>query len=503
MNSISMAAPGLPSSLVAGRLAVSLRAPALLPQARDAAPDASTSVTLGNTAASDEVVYTRPKAAQEPLRVPVRLWASPQQDAISALMASNANTGAAGSLADQWRGLGGALLSRFATTDAAYGQTLADLAPPEGAEAGAVDAAQALGGVPDGAATVKLGIRTLSGQTVELTIAANLGAEEAQGPRGLQVGVSSSGPLSERERQALARLAEGFDQVLEGLGQPDRLQLDLAGLMDFDGDVLAGLDLSVRNPKADQALSSFSLHLGSDSKTVDLKGAAGELSLNLAKGLPLGPADVPQRQSAIDEHLRRFDAAAERSHADGALLALFKQAFSQLHSAPAGQADASAEALSPRLVRQLQPLHSGLEDFQASFRGDFERTNSRGAVNEKGRADYQVSQKTTVKPGGAPGELAIDQARDEKLEAQSIRSRFGGMLDTRTGNYDVHKVRDHNTSTTAIETAKGQLVRASRSTEQVQLRTLEKLVNDRVAERSGVPVRQRDMQVLFQSAPGG
>lgn len=499
MTSISTTASGLQASQVlADRLVASSRASAEAASSVDASAPPSTLLTLAG-AATDEVVYGKPTATVAPLSVPVRAWASKQQDAVSALMVRNSGVGTAGSLADQWRGLGGALLSRFANTESDYRQAMADYLPPQGADGVAAERtealdAQALGKLQRDAATVDLKIQTRSGQTVALKIAVNPGGGE--GPRGLQVELSSSGSLSASESEALAKLAEGLDQALEGLGQADKPQLNLSGLMDYDSSALASLDLTVQNPKAEQALSSFSLHLGADQKTVAFKGAAGEIDVNLAKGMPLGPVNAQQRQSAIAEHLRKFDAAADRGHADARLVELFKAAFSQLHAAPAGEAASDGDALSPALSRQVQPLQSGLADFQASFRGDSQRTNDRGAVNEKGHVDYQFGQKTTVKPAGGSGGLAITQDQSETLDAHYLRSRFGGMLDTRAGNYDIHKVRDSQRSTTSIETAKDKLASASRSTEQHQLKTFEKLLNHRVQEQGSSPLDKRAVEVL-------
>lgn len=556
MTSIITAGTVSLAPVAASRIAAtSIRSTVAATQADTGAASPSTRLTLASLATND-VVYQRPQAAGAPLPVPTRAWASPQQDDISALMARNSNSvnhnRLGGSLADQWRGLGGALLSRFTTTESNYRQALADCFPPEATE-GAADAgaavdgapptdapaaspidtqaldADALAGVKDEAVTVKLTIQTHSGQTVDLKLAVNPGADGK--PRGIQVESTSSGPLSNAERKALAQLAEGFDQVLEGLGQKDKLKLDVARLMNYDRSVLTGLDLTVNNPKEKQALTSFSLQLDADQKKVAFTGAAGEMAFNLDAALPLGAGRALQRQAAIDEHLRSFDAAGKRGHADAKLLALFKSAFTQLHATPveeedgpdalpkpgiqaeartkpepkaalqtalqtAPQAEPKASTLGPALERQVQPLHSGLADFQASFSGDTQRLNDRGAVKEIGRADYQFSQKTTVKRTGGDGDLSITQTQSEKLEARYNRSLFGGMLDTRAGHYESHAVRDENTHTTSIDTARHRVARAVKQTDLHQLQTYEKLINHRPEEQRRTPLDQRTVQRL-------
>jgi hypothetical protein len=533
--------------------AASIQPDAVAPQAGAGAASPSIRLTLAGLATND-VVYQRPQAAGAPLPVPTRAWALPMKDDISALMARNSNSvnhnRLGGSLADQWRGLGGALLSRFATTASDYRQALADYFPPEATDKAAeavaaldgaepLDAAagtavlvdtpaldaEALAGVKDEAVTVKLAIETQSGQTIELKLAVNPGGDGK--PRGIQLESTSSGPLSNAERKALAQLAEGFDQVLEGLGKKDELKLDVAKLMNYDSSVLAGLDLTVNNPKERQPLTSLSLQINANQKKVAFTGAAGEMALNLDTALPLGAGRASQRRAAIDEHLRSFDAAGKRGHADAQLLALFKSAFTQLHATPVededGQdarleAEAKAKAaskaerraepttepaaepkasiLGSALQRQVQPLQSGLADFQASFSGDTQRLNDRGAVREIGRAHYQFSQRTTLERRGGDGDLSITQTRNEKLEAHYDRSLFGGMLDTRAGHYEHHAVRDESTSTTSVDTARHSVARAVSQTDLHQLQTYEKLMNHRPEEQRRTPLDQRTVQRL-------
>lgn len=493
LNSVTSASAGLLANIATNRTTTPVAATALQPT--QAISSAATQVTLTgstSTVAALDVVYTKPMALE-----PTRAWAVEAKDNVSALMARNRDRSGTGSLAEQWRGLGGALLSQIAATGTGYRQAVVDYVPAQGTERTQAMDSLAHSGVQNGAATVNLTIKTRSGQSVELKMAVNNGA--TGGNRGIQVEITSSGPLSDSERKALANLAEGFDETLEGLGQSGQLKLDVAKLTNYDSSAFASVDLTVKNPKADQALSGFSLRLGDAQKTLVYNGAAGEITLNLDTDMPFGlntAVGAQQRQSAIDAHLLKFDAAAERGHADATLVELFKDAFSQLHSTPAGQPASSAGALLPALKRQVQPLLSGLADFQASFGGDFEKTNDRGAVNEIGRADYTLSQTTTARRTNTTGDVAVNQTQNEKLEAHYLRSRTGGMLDVSSGNYDIHKVNDHSTSTTLIESADNKLSRAVKDTEQHQLKTLQKLVDNRVQEQTSTPLEKRSHEVL-------
>lgn len=490
MTSISSAGTGFAvGALMPPRpqATVSVRPP------QTAAPQSTaqgTQVTLGQSTESS-VIYARPQPVEPGQLRLTRAWASTDRDDISALMARSLNLGASASLADRWRGLGGALLSRLATAQPDYRQTVAEYAPAAPATAGEAVAGSAnaqaldksaLSGVADGATTVTLKIRTQSGQSVELTIASNDGKDG--GSSGLQVEVTSSGPLSQAESAAIARMADGLDEALEGLGQSGKPRLELGKLMDFDRSVLAGLDLDIRNPQPAQALSSFSLHVGADGKSVAMKGVAGELAVNLESDAPAG-ASASQRQAALDQHLKRFDVAAQRGRADATLVDLFKSAFTQLHSAQAPAAPARLAALSG-LERSVQAQQSGLADFQASFSGDYEKTNEFGAVTEDGRAEYQLGQKTTRQSKGSAGE-SIAQVVTESLDAHARKARNRGMLDPQSGNYDLIKVQDRSSITTLIETADNQVAGALRKTDERQMQTWEQLVDHRVRQHRETP----------------
>lgn len=486
MTSISSTGASFAASAAGMRPTVSVRSSATTAAAAPADP--GTQVTLGQSTGSS-VIYAKPQPVEPGQFRLTRAWASQDRDDISTLMARNLGLGPSASLADRWRGLGGALLSRFAATPSDYQQTVAEYQAPTAADsvAGSADAQaldkSALSDVSVGAATVSLKIRTQSGQTVELRIATNDGSE-AGSSSGLRVEVKSSGTLSQAESAAIAQLADGLDEALEGLGKPGKPQLELGKLMDFDRSVLSGLDLDIKNPKPSQPLSSFSLHVGADGRSVAMKGAAGELAVKLESDAPVG-ASASQRQAALDQHLKRFDAAAQRGRADAALVDMFKSAFSQLHNAQAPAAPGAIVALSG-LERSVQSLQSGLADFQASFSGDFENTNEFGAVTEIGRAEYQVGQKTTRQSRGREGE-SIAQVVTESLDAESKKARNRSMLDLQSGNYDLTKVQDSRTITTLIETAGKQVTGALRKTQERQMQTWDQLVEHRTQQHRETP----------------
>ena len=567
MNFIASAGPGLLDRLAASRAAASFRPAGVSSRAADAvsssAPSAGTRVTL-DAATADAAVYARPSA---PGAGPRRVWAKAGDDGLSELMSRNSGK-EAHTLSDRWRGLGGALLKQLADTGERYRQTLADVVPalPDASAtdpaasaanaegAGSADPAaaaaalqqQALSGVATNATTVSLKVQTRSGQSVELKIGVNSG--ESGGTRGLQVEVSSSGPLSGAERDALARLSDGLDRALEGLGDGVPA-LDLSGLTGFDADgVLTGLDLRIDHPDASAdrpgQLRSFSLQLGAEKKSLSLRTTSGEMALEVdAAATSRTTSGAPasgRRWSAIDQLLQQVDAAAERSHADAAMTKSFKDAFRQLQAPPADpdetrrgddgrRADAdegrerlrdaastlavrpaanvvnggAVDALDPSamapmsdgLRAQAQSLQSGLADFQASFSADSQRTSRIGSVQEAGHAEYRIGQTTSERPNAATGGRSITQTQTETLSASFQKSRTY-TLDRAGGNYDATTVEDSKTVTTLIDTTRDSIARAMRKTDEQRRKTFTEVENHRAASHQEWPDRRSVVERL-------
>jgi hypothetical protein len=446
--------------------------------AESAVSTPSTVLSLDTMTAVD-VVYTKPAPLTQR-----QAWTSQSRDEVSSLMSVNSARSSAEGLAGRWRGLGSALLNQFASTGTDYRQTLVNYQAAEtaGVSTQSLDEA-ALESFSGKAAKASLKVQTRSGQTVEFIIA----VDNSPGRNGLQVEIKSSGPLSSSERNALAKLAQGFDKALEGLGQADKPKMDLASLMDFDASVLKSVDLSIKNPQASQPLSSFNLHLGPERKSIDFKGLLGETALSVDGQTPMGAVDSRQRQSAIDGLLRQFDAAAQRSHADSQLVGMFKDAFSQLHASTASSVASVVTPERQEAASRIQPLLSGLADFEASFSGEFERTGRYGGVIEKGNVDYRLSQQTEVTQTAGAEDLRAEQTQEEQLLGQYMQSRGGVMLDLASGNYDVFTVEDSTRTSTKVETVKGKLSEATRQTEQQLLQTMKKMVNFRAEEERSTP----------------
>lgn len=436
--------------------------------AEAAATPPSTVPQLARSAPASPV-YDRPAG-------PTRSWASAPGDAISSLMQRNAANGT-GSLASQWRGLGGALLARLAEQGGDYRQTLVQ-------HASGVAASDALASARDSAVALQLRIRTQSGATVDLSIAVNRGSGSVQG--GLQVDMRSSGALTDAERKALGALAEGFDKALGGLGRADQPQLDLSGLLAYDAKQLSSIELMVRSPRADDPLRSFSLQASAREKRIDMQGTAGDLSLRLDAAQPLAAAREEQRQASIAQYLAQFDAAADRGHIGAELVEQLRQAFAQLHGANGEQAQAPG-GTPPAVQNQVAPLLSGLADFELRIEGESRKTNENGYLTEVSQASYAVAQQTSVQRTSATGDITVTQTRSAVLQAQVLRALGEAEIDLKGGNYHRTDIADQSHGTTTVATVQGRLVRADAQQADQQLLTYAKLLNHRAVETRTEP----------------
>lgn len=432
------------------------------------------------------VVYSRPTP---PSSFP-RSWAQPPGDALSTLM--DRNLGSGGSLASQWRGLGGALLQRAAQASGNYTQTLA-------LHSDAVTADNALWGTRDQAVGLQLQIRTQSGGTVDLSIDVQRGNKTVLG--GLRVGLQSTGTLTDAERQAVASLSEGLEQALAGLGRAEGPTLDLAGLLSYDDTQLSSLALSVRNPSPGDPLRSF--HLQLDARTQDLqwKNQAGTMALRVDRAPPMDSQGTQQREAAVAQYLAQFDAAALRGHVDTEFIAQFKQAFAQMHAASATSAtDDTVRGATPATLLQVAPLLSGLADFEVRFDGAFSRSNKYGFVVERSQVRYEASQQTTLQPQHRRGDLEVTQTQATSLQAQILRSLGEGEMDFQGGNYYRIEIDDSSGRSSTITTLDERLEQALEANSRRLLLRHTKVLQHRAVETRETPHNEQSTHDLLRRA---
>jgi hypothetical protein len=488
MTVISMASRWLPAQPAAAPMALRATATASA-TAAPARIDSATRFTRTPPAGSADTYADPSIATKTTTRAIGSLWAAPARsgDAIGTLMANNHSTRIY-NLAEQWRGLGGALLRHLGETGEGYSQArvndpasfddpdvLAAL-PPEllaqhAAEMAAAQTA-ALAGVADQASAADLQLRLASGQTVQLRLTDSAGF----GPIGMQVSITASGTLSDEERAAVQALADGLDRALAGLGQPDAARLDLSGLLGYDRQVIAGLDLTVNNAQNRSFLGHFELHMGGEKPSLLLKGVDGEMRLSLDAGKAPAGAPTARHAQTLRNLLARIDAAGQRGQANVALVEQMKSAMAQLQTAVADTVTAPAGSGSA--------TPGGMADFEASFSGDTWRLNGAGTHRQGGTVAYQLSQRTEASGVGA---APTRQTVSEQLSADFKEAPGDRMLNVRNGNHTATQVRDRRTVTTLIESVAGGAVRASRKTDEEQLKTVTGFEGGRVVSRQAWP----------------
>ncbi|MDB6063353.1 MAG: hypothetical protein JWM78_3456 [Verrucomicrobiaceae bacterium] len=474
---------------------------AITPSSSDAALSSIMSpaveITLGNTPAT-AITYDKTITSKAE-----RLWSSPPSDDVSRAMANNLTTHASlGTLSSLLNGLGSKLINGFLKTQSNFEQTV--VAYRYGARgASALDAttnASAIKSAKNLSNNISLKIHTASGKDVEIAI--TFGGDGQSIQDSLSVEIHSSAKLTAAEQAAIAKLSKGFDAALQGIGG-DAPTVDVSGLVDFDTTVLSGVDLSVRATSATNGLQALDFHADATRRSLTMQSAAGRVGVAVDLSAPATWGSRAQQQSAVQNYLNQFDAANKRAHAGLVLLEQFKDAFAQLNSdyPSANQTKGTLPVLS--LSDKDRSVLSGLGDFQASMRGDFYNGSPTHVITEAGHIDYQISQHTKTNGEFKSRDLSVAQTQSAKLIASFAKSRSGAMLDPKAGNYDIYRINDENTATTAFEYSNGELKNAFVKTLTNQSEHYEKLLNHKIVEQKETPYKNftvRDITEILRKA---
>jgi hypothetical protein len=273
--------------------------------------------------------------------------------------------------------------------------------------------------------------------------------------------------LTTDELKGLAALASSFQAALNGLTQePPSLQL--GALVKLDPALFTGLQLNAKLQNAGGDQQTFDLQLNEDSRNLTLQGANGTVRMNLDTqgGALLG--SQAQRQAAVANYLTQFDAAQKRGHGDAQLMALFKDAFSQLNSVDDTSKRPAGHDLAQNTASRL--LLSGLADFDASITQTEQKINPM-RPEEVDHFDYKVSQSTTLQ--GPAANLAVEQAQQASMKAawhEGLNPLVGLTLtrDNKTQNYSYHTIDDQSRSSTRLAFADNALVEATATQEASQ-----------------------------------
>lgn len=376
---------------------------------------------------------------------PTVSWASDSNDAVTLRMKGDY---AAQTMAGHFAGLGSALLDRFKTTGSDYAQSVS------------VTSASGVGGLTQSssgpAGKIGLTVRTASGTTVEIALESEDG--------GLSVSIKSSAALSESERNALAKLSDGFQQAIDGLGAVPP-KLDLSGLTQFDTSALASVNFQYSVTGDGDSSISASYAQDSASRSLSVTSAAGTMSMKVDTSNSALWGAGAQRAASVASYLQQFDQANSRGHGNAALMSMFEDGFSQMnddYGTASGQS-LPGTAYAPWLQQSDAALLTGLGDFSASIT-DASTSPNPMRPGEVDSFSYQVSQTTQL--AGTDQEGTISQRQQSHLSASYHQALSGGgkpvLTDsTASQNYDYMRIDDSAQSTVQLATQRGVLLNAT------------------------------------------
>lgn len=357
----------------------------------------------------------------------------------------------------------------------------------------------ASGQLPDQADNrITLSIVTDSGKRVQLALASH-------GDR-LGVRVDADEGLSADEREALAGLAQGFQDLVEGMDRDDpKVRLD--GLAQFDSRVLRSVDLhaELTPPGPDGQARKLDLHLDAAQRKVAIDGPAGqvEVAVDMSKLETLGTRK--QQARAIDGYLKQFDEAAARGHADPKLIGMFKDAFASMSATSTGdEPDQTGLSIGRPWAYSAQDhaLLSGLADFSATVTQAPAWSNP-ARRDEADGFQYEVSQASRT-GGRSRAERSLEQVRKSHLRAQfhvgiEDDGPAGPGARLPAQNYDYHEIDDAASSALRLAYKDGQLRQASLEQSLSQSERIRKYVLGKLASDRTLPAQSQLTRDLLAS----
>ena len=324
-----------------------------------------------------------------------------------------------------------------------------------------------------------LGIVTRSGVKVDLTLASL--------DDGMAFQVSANGELSDAERSALSRLAEGFQGAIDGMAAADP-QIRIGALAQFDSKALQSVDFhaQVTQPGGTQTLD---FHADDKQRKVAIGGPSGnaEVAVDTSKPASLGTKE--QQAKAIDSYLKQFDQATERGHGDKKLVSMFKDAFSDLNRTAVREEAPQTGLTLPgqwSLADEDHAVLTGLADFSASVTQAPKWINPLRSA-EKESFSYSVSQDTRI-DGPRVDDRTVSQTQQARLTAQyHAPVKKGGDLKLdvtpQSQTYEYHQIDDTADSNVELGYKDGRLFKAAlrqsaSQSERIQIYAMGKLMSD-------------------------
>ncbi|MDR7050738.1 hypothetical protein J2X54_003219 [Duganella sp. 3397] len=404
--------------------------------------------TAGGARAADSTVVSL--GAQQPAG-PTFVWENRTRSTAAVMMAQNfGNEPMAGRL----KGLGAELLRQVAYDGQDFSQSIQRA--PDGVQADTYDMLVAPTQVSQhgmGDNRIALTITTRSGVKLELALDA--------GDNSVAIKAQGDGKLNDTERKALGKLADAFQQAVDGITE-DPPRIDLAGLTQFDQGALASVDLKASiklNPRETQKLD---FHADGAGRSVSIDGPSGSAKIGVDLTQPAAWGSKEQQAKALDRYVQQVDQASGRGQARGAMPAMFKDAFIGMNSSY------GTPAVPPAPDRMLgerdQALTTGLADFNASFSLPDVASNP-ARPSEKDSFSYELSQKTQIS-GKSAWDLSVSQQQQSRLKAsyhQPVKAGATLALDlsSNSQNYKYVTIDDTASSNTSFKYDRGLLAKAS------------------------------------------
>ncbi|WP_231502103.1 hypothetical protein [Herbaspirillum sp. RV1423] len=303
----------------------------------------------------------------------------------------------------------------------------------------------------------------------------------------------SKGKLTDAERDALQKLAGGFQDAIDGLAAvPPRL--NLGGLTQFDPALLSSVDLHASVPAGGSDKQTIDFHADSKQRTVSANGPSGamKVSVDTSNSAILGSA--AQQKQAIDRYLKQFDAAQNRGHGGASLMGMFKDAFREMNSNIGTQQQQQQQrAQNPSAIwlnKTDQSMLTGLADFSASVTQNADWSNPMRR-DESDTFSYQTSQNSSVKGSGQLNR-SITQDQQSHLSASYHESLLADVplklsTDRQSQNYYYRQIKDDASSHASIAYDKGALVSASLKQTASQSTRVRKYVMGNLEEDTTTP----------------
>jgi len=394
------------------------------------------------------VVSLSDAANQPPARA--LLWENRTRSTAAILMAQNFNSQPA---SGRLNGLGGELLRQIAYDGEDFSQAVQQA--PGGVQANTYDMLVSPAQVSQhgmGDNQIALTITTRSGVKVALKLDA--------GDNSIAIEAHSDGKLNEVERKALGKLAEAFQKSIDGLTE-DPPRIDVAGLTQFDHNMLSSVDLKGQVRTSPTQTQQLEFHADTAQRTLSFNGPAGSAKIAVDLSQPASWGNKEQQAKALNKYLQQVDQAGMRGQGNGAMIAMFKDAFSGMNS------DYGAPAIAPRgivLTSQDRAMTTGLADFSASF-AQTEVASNPARATEKDSFAFELSQKTSI-TGTSQLDRGISQQQQSHLKARyhapvKADARLALDLSPNSQNYKYITIDDSASSTTNIAYDKGALAKAT------------------------------------------